>query len=323
MLIVASSGTAQSLNIVNVKVEGNRSSSTELILSVADLKTGEPLNSSLTQDAIKRLYGLGFFRDVSIDALETTGGINLIIRVVELPKLMGLNFQGSKTIKAKELREKLKLNIGGTISSNLIYEKKSEINKLYAEKGYFLAEVEHKLSYSSDSSEVVLTYEIDEGSKIKVDKVVLTGNVRVPGDDIIGKMRNRKRGFLKSSNFDKEKYPDDKEKIIDYLHKSGYSDAYLKSDSFRIDTAVNRMIIYLDIYEGPRYYFGKTDWKGNEIFGIKELKRALKYKENRVFNQENFDESVYEIYFLYQEKGYMHTRVIDDHKTRDTLIDIT
>jgi len=314
---------AQSYNIVDIRVEGNKTASSSLILSAAAINKGDQLTASTTQEAVKRLYGLGFFRDVSIDAGEVTGGISLVIKVIELPKLVGIEFKGNKKIKTKEFNEKLKLTAGSYISPALIFQKKREMLDLYGKKGYFLAQVEPKTTNGADSSQIFLTYDINEGSKVKVEKVALTGTMQVPTNELIGKMRNRHRGFLKSSDFDIEKYPEDKDKIIEELHKKGYIDAYLKSDSTSIDTSRNRMTIYLDLYEGPRYYFGKTDWKGNQIFDSKLLSKVMKYKEGQIFNLEKFDESTYEVYYLYQEKGYLHIRVTDDRKTRDSLIDVT
>ncbi len=313
---------AQSFNVVDIKVEGNRIAATSLILSVSGINKGDELTASASQDAVRRLYGLGFFRDVQILAEEVTGGLSLVIKVKELPKLERVEFEGNKEIDSDDLRKDLELTGGNYLSNNLIYEKKNKIIDIYGEKGYFMVKVDYDLDYMNDSTTAILTYKISEGSKVKVEKVVLTGNKQVKADKIIGKMRNRKRGFLKSSNFDKEKYPEDKEKIIDYLHKEGYIDAYLISDSIAIDTASNKMTIYLNIYEGPRYIFGKTTWSGKEVFDENTLNKTLKYDEGRIFNNEKFEESINEIYFLYQERGYLHVRVIDDRKTRDSIIDI-
>jgi outer membrane protein insertion porin family len=318
-----STANAQEFNVVDISVEGNKSASTTMIISAAGIRKGDQLTTSTVQDVTKRLYGLGFFKNVSIEARDVTGGINVIIKVVELPRLAGVEFKGNKKFKSKDLKEKLKIADGSYISDAFIFQKKREIIDLYTDKGYFLVKVEPEKTFSADSAQLHLTYNINEGSKVKVEKVVLTGTERVPAKELIGKMRNRPRGFLKSSDFDLEKFPEDKEKIIAYLHKKGYIDAYLKSDSTAIDSARNRMTVYLDLYEGPRYHFGKTDWKGNEIFDAKTLSRALKYKEGQAFNVDVFEESSYEIYFLYQEKGYLHVRVMDDRKTRDSLIDIT
>ncbi len=312
-----------SFNVVDVKVEGNKTARESLILSVAAISPGMQLTASTTQDAITRLYRLGFFDDIVILAEEVTGGLALTIKVSELPKLGVLKFESNKAIKTKNLVEKINLTENNYLSPNLIFEKKNEIIDLYGQKGYFFVKVDHELKFNEDSSRADLTYKIKEGSKVKVEKVVLTGNSSVPAKDIIGKMRNRKRGFLKSSDFDKEKFPEDKDKIIEFLHNKGYIDAYLKSDSMVIDTSRNRMTIYLDIHEGPRYYFGNTDFTGNEIIDGEVLSSALKYDTGKPFSSEDFDESLYEIYFLYQERGYLHIRVIDDKKTRDSLIDIT
>ena len=145
---------AQSFNVVDIAVEGNKSASEGLILSVAGISKGSQLTASTTQDVVKRLYGLGFFKDVQIDAEEVTGGLSLIIRVKELPKLAGITIQGNDKIKAKDLEKEINLTLGAYVSPNLIFEKKKTILDLYSEKGYFMARVKHDLKYSSDSLQI-------------------------------------------------------------------------------------------------------------------------------------------------------------------------
>ncbi len=314
---------AQSFNVVDIRVEGASSASNSLILSVAGITKGEELSASITQDAVKRLYGLGFFRDIRIFADEVTGGIEVTIQVEELPRLRDLTYKGNNKIKTKDLKADISISPNAYLSPHFIYEKKTTIEDYYAGKGYFMARADYETVLSDDSTQADLIFTIHEGDKIKVEEVVVTGNEKVKAGDIVGKMRNRKRGFLKSSNFDKDKYPEDKDKIIEYMHKEGYVDAYLKSDSMSIDTVRNRMKIYLDIYEGPRYYFGDTRFEGNEVITADNLRRVLKYEDGRVFNQEEYDESIYELYYMYQEQGYLHVRVLDEKTTRDSLIDIS
>lgn len=316
-------GQVQSFNVVDVKVEGNHQATSSLILSVAGIHKGSELTATVSQDAVSRLYGLGFFEDIELLADETTGGLIITIKVKELPKLRNLDFQGNKEFKSNKLKEELGLSTSNYLSRSLIFEKKNAIIDLYGEKGYFMASAESELKYTDDSTQADLIYKIKEGSKVKVEKVYLSGNERVKADKIIGKMRNRKRGFLKTSDFDKEKYTEDKDKIIEYLHDQGYIDAYLKSDSIAVDSNANKMFIYMDIYEGPRYYFGKSYFSGNEVFTSDNLDKTLKYHEGQVFSNKKFEESYYELYFIYQEKGHLHVRIMDDRKTRDSLLDIT
>ena len=309
--------------VVEAVVEGNRVSTGSLILGVAAIKPGMDLTPAVVAESIKRLYGLGIFSQVKIEAEDVLGGIKVYIVVKELPKLAGLEFKNNDKIKSGDLKEKLGLGVGGYISPYLTERAKNKIIELYAEKGYFRAEAISKIELNADSSEAVLTFEIDEKSKVKVENVVLTGAQRIPAKDLIGKMRNRKRGFLKSSDFAQDKYAEDLEKVIAELHQHGFIDAYLIDDSTSIDSATNRMTIYLDIYEGPQYYFGEVTIKGNEKIRTEYLKSKLKYQTFDVFSSEIYEESMYELYSSYQEIGHLHIRVQDEKNTRaDSIIDI-
>ena len=310
--------------IVDVEVVGNRVATPSLILGVASIDIGSPLTASDVEESIHRLYALGIFSDVTIEAEPVSGGLKVYIIVKELPKLAGLEFSGNTKYDAKDLREKLKLGVGGYISPYLMQSKKQEILDLYSKKGYFQAKVTPELEYSEDSSSAVLTYRIKEGSKVKVEKVILTGNKRVEADELIGKMRNRKRGFLRSSDFAQDKFQEDLQKITDEYHKRGFIDAYVVSDSLSIDTATNRMAIYIKVYEGPKYYFGDVTFTNNAEVTDEALHKALKFKTGDVFDSEKYDESLYELYSVYQEIGHLHTRILDERTTvGDSTINIS
>ncbi len=309
--------------VVEIVVEGNNVASRSLILGVSALDLGSPLYPTSTTETIRRLYALGIFSEIKIEAEIIQGGLKVYIVVKELPKLSGIEFKGNKKIDSDELKDKVGLGVGGYISPFLTNAKKNEILDLYANKGYFQAEVSSEIEYSNDSTSAILRYTIKEKSKVKVEKVILTGLERVPPQDIIKKMRNRKRGFLKSSDFAKDKYEEDLEKIVGELHKKGYIDAYLISDSSTIDTITNRMTIYLNLYEGPQYYFGNVSFTHIEELPDKYLKSKLKFKENEIFDMEKYQTSIEEIYSAYYDIGHLNIRLIDERTTRDdSLIDI-
>jgi len=325
LLATVGSAAAQAdFKVVDIEIEGNRVATSTLILGVSSVAVGSSLTPSVIQTTIHRLYGLGIFSDVSLEAEEVPGGIKVYIVVKELPKLTLLKFSGNSKMDDKDLTEKLGLGVGGYISPYLIHAKRQQIIDAYAEKGYFQAQVDWELTYNSDSTEAGLEYKIDEKSKVKVEKVIMTGNVRVKANDLIKKMRNRKRGFLRSSDFAKEKYEEDLEKVIAEYHNKGYIDAFLVSDSITIDSVTNRMSIFLEVYEGPRYYFGVSSFENNEVLPTGLLQNLLKHKEGEVFDAEKYDESIFEIYTAYQEVGHLHIRVLDERTTRsDSLIDIS
>ncbi|MFZ1683428.1 MAG: outer membrane protein assembly factor BamA, partial [Candidatus Zixiibacteriota bacterium] len=324
MLAVSGLHAQQEYRVVDIEVVGNRVATPSLILGVSSIQKGVALSPTMIEETIRRLYGLAIFSDVTIEAEQVTGGLKVYIVLKELPKLAGLHITGSEKIKPKDILEKLRLGVGGYISPSLIFEKQEEIRTMYTDKGYFQAKVTPELVYSADSSEATLTYKVEERSKVKVEKVVMTGNVRVPSKDLIGKMRNRHRGFLKSSDFAQDKYEEDMQKVVDEYHKKGFLDAYLISDSTSIDTVSNRMTVFVNLYEGPLYYFGKSTFNGSDELKPTMLAKTLKYKEWQVFNSETYNKTIEEIYSAYQEIGHLHCRVDDQKTTRaDSIIDVT
>ncbi|MEZ5358385.1 MAG: outer membrane protein assembly factor BamA [Candidatus Zixiibacteriota bacterium] len=320
--VICGSATAQINKIVDVRVSGNIHASEKLIKNVAAFYLGRDLTATDIQDAVKNLYAQGIFKDVAIDVEQVTAGLVVTIIVSEYPILSTVRYKGNSKIKEKELDELVRLAPGGYISDHLARQAKKKIETEYMSKGYFLANATPVIDYAPDSSRADLVFNIKEYDKVKVETVVLSGAQRLDSSDVVGKMSNRKRGLLRSSDFKKKKYPEDKEKIIEFCKSKGFVDAYIVSDSFAIDTARNRMTIYIDLFEGPRYYFGQATFDGNELFTDEMLKKALKYNQGSVFDQEKYDESMTELYSAYQEEGYLHVQIYDDRRTRDSTIDI-
>ena len=323
VLLVFGTAQAQQYQIVDIKVTGTVNSSEQTVKNVAALRIGSELTPTNLQDAVKNLYAKGLFKDVNIDVSPVAAGVIVTIAVSEYPKLTAISYKGNKKFSEKELRELLHLAPGGYISDNLIISSRGKIETAYMSKGYYLAEAQPNLVYSADSSQAELVFTIKEYGKVKVEKVVLTGAVQLKAGDIVKQMSNRKHGFLRSSDFKKEKYPEDKDKAAAYCHKKGYIDAYVVSDSFAIDTARNRMTIYVVMYEGPRYYFGPVNFSGNSIIGNDRLHKALKFQPGKIFDQDLYDESLGELYAAYQEDGYLRSRIIDNRQTLDSTIAIT
>ena len=323
VLLMCGGVQAQTYRVVDIRVSGNTRSSEQMIRNTAALTMGSELTGTELQDAVKNLYAKGIFRDIAIDLDPVSGGVIVTIKVSEYPKLSALAFKGNKKISEKDLKELLHLAPGGYVSDNLVAKAKSQIETEYMGKGYFLAEAHPELLYNADSSEAQLNFDIKEYDKVKVEKVVLTGAQKLKASDLIGQMSNRKKGFLRSSDFKKEKFEEDKDKIIALCTKRGFVDAHIVSDSFVVDTARNRMTIYIDMYEGPKYYFGTTAFSGNSIISAERLHKVLKYAPGAVFDQEQYDESMSELYGAYQEEGYLRVRIMDTRQTLDSTINFT
>jgi outer membrane protein insertion porin family len=321
----ASDLVSQNLTISSIDVRGNVTTDKSLILSVSDLTIGSILTSTSSQDAIRHIYALGLFSDVSILG-DVTGNNNiaLTIDVDEYPRVVEITYEGNKEIKDNNLREVDSLKIGQVISPNEALNAINRVKEHYQDKGYFLVEIETDFSKMDDSQiDNILKFKVKEGPKIRIKEIKFVGNEKYTDRKLAGKMGNKPKGFLRSGNFDPAKHDEDKEKIVDFYKEKGYIDAAVVSDSIIIDENDPRwMTVQMEIYEGVRYHFGESTFFGNKVYGEKALNHQLKYKPGDIYNPQTFEESMTELYSLYQEDGYIHSRIYENITTSDSILDI-
>lgn len=311
--------------IAEVTVQGNKGTDAQLIKNVSGLTPGQTLTPDILQQAIHQVYGLKLFDDVRILGEPFGGGLRVIIKVVESPRLGKLVFKGNKEIKEADF--KLDLKNSQTLSPGRLRDAERLIRRAYREKGFFLVEVGSRVVPTSVIGEADAVFDIKENKPVGVEAVVFEGNTQLSADALMKKMKNKPRGLLKSifggGKFNREKYNDDKTAILDTYKKNGFLDAILVSDTIILDEAKTKVTLRLVVSEGTRYFFGKTTFTGQQIFSEDKLRRALKYHPGDVYDQEKFEESIANIYTAYQEDGYLYARVTDETKTADSTVNMT
>jgi outer membrane protein insertion porin family len=302
-------------NVISaVEVEGVQSADTFLVINSSGLVPGDLLNPGVVQDAVKDVYGLGLFSDVQIDASSFKNGVKVIIKVTEFPKLRKLKLSGNKDIKAKKIKESLSLFEGRLVSPEEIQNNIEKIKNLYSEKGHLLADVAVKRIPVEDSiGQADIEFDISEGKKVKIEGITFSGNQRFPDSKLRGKMSTKQKSFFRSGNFNRDKYLDDKDKVIDFYKNEGYIDAVILDDTIWYSQDMTRMFINIDLQEGSRYYFGDMTWEGNSIIGNDKFQKGMKIKPGTIFNQKKYDETIANFHELYQDEGYWYAQI--DEKT--------
>lgn len=316
---------AQNLTISSVEVRGNLTADRSLILSVADITIGAVLTSTSTQDAIRAIYGLGLFSDVRIKGEVTDEQtIDLIIEVEEYPRVTRVDYSGNDKLDDDDIKEVDSIEVGRQVPPHELKQATERIRRKYQDKGYYLVNIETELKPVEGSQlNHELLIKLDEGPKIRIMDIVFEGNDVFTDDKLRGKMGNKPKGFLRSGNFDPEKHEEDKEKIIEFYHEKGYLDADILHDTVIVHEDDPRwMTVKIEVYEGIQYRYGDTKFTGNKIYGDKLLHSRLKYDEGDIFNSEKFEESISELYAVYQEDGYIHARIFENISTVDSILNI-
>jgi len=328
LVVLFGHGASQADPIIrSITIEGNTTADERLIINVSGLRVGNNLTATAIPDAVRWIYGLLLFSDVVVVASDDPDSVNLTIGLDEFPRLRKLSLNGNKKADDEKLTTLSRLREGQIISPYQVIEARRKIKSHYRTEGYYLAEVEAETTPADSAGFVDVAFKITENNKVSVKEVVFEGNEKFDDGELRGKMSNKPKSFLKSifggGDFNKEKYAEDKEKIIEFYHKKGYLDFVIHSDTVIVAQDKKSVTIEMIVEEGPRYFFGRTSFKGNELLTADHLRRLLKYKEGKVFDQEKFEKSMGEIYGAYMEEGYLYARIQDQTRTEDSTVAVT
>lgn len=291
----------------------------DVIITLSKLIKGERvvLPGEATANAIKNLWAQGLFDDVQLDIVKLVEDtVYFDIEVVERPRLGSFEFTGISKSQKTDILEKLNEKAGkAIINDNLYSSTTATIKKFLLGKGYFFTNVEYSTKPDpSQENSVVLMVNVDKGRKVKVHKINFTGNKDFSSAKLRKFLKKTKQqAFYKvfgSGKFNKEKYDEDKVKLIAKMHDKGYRDAVILKDSVYqySPKAVN---IDIDLFEGPKYYFGNITWVGNAKYTTDYLQRALGIEKGEVFSEEKLEKKLRgsangdDVSSIYLNDGYL------------------
>jgi outer membrane protein insertion porin family len=324
--------------ISSIKLSETAAADSFLVFNTSGLTPGQILTAGEIQDAVKKIYALGIFSDVEIYGQQSDKGVDLLIQLEAYPRIAKIKFRGNDKIKTKKLQKEITLNEGRIISPGAVKSNIRIIKNLYEDKGYLKATVASNIEPDKDDPEkAVLTFNIVEGAKVKVRRIAFVGNRAFTDDKLRSKISTKQKSLFRGGSFDREKFKEDKKKIIDFYKKEGYIDAVVTADTILYgdtktmkyaefsDTAYAGVPdLYIKIYvdEGERYYFGDFSWDGNEILSDERLGSIFDVEAGDVYNQEKYDKMLFKLYEMYQDEGYWYVQIDEQKTPRDQQLDV-
>ena len=91
---------------------------------------------------VRELWDSGFFEDIEVDLTRKDDGVYLRFLVRERPNIKTIEFEGNDEIDNDKLTEAVEVKANTILSYPAVRRSVQKIRDTYAEKGYFLAEVD-------------------------------------------------------------------------------------------------------------------------------------------------------------------------------------
>lgn len=312
----AAATVAAKSNLVlrDISVQGQRKIEKDAILSRIKEHKGDAYSESDLRDDVLALFKLGYFNDIQVDRKIDGTSVDLVFRVTEKPSIAEIVYDGNSELKAEEIGEAAGIKPYEILNMSKIREAVEKIQKLYEDKGFFLAKIEAQVTDVKPDESVKLTFKINEGEKVKVKKIIFIGTKKVSEDTIKDRLYTKEEGYFSflsgSGSYKQEAFERDIQVVRATYYNLGYIQA--KVDRPQISVTPDKKGIYLTIRvdEGQQYNVGEVDFAGDLMFPKSELYEAIKIDDNGVFAYDVLQRDLGELQAKYGDLGYAYTNVI-------------
>jgi outer membrane protein insertion porin family len=351
--------------IERIEFQGNRRIRGATLQARIFSRQGDPLNEDALRRDFHALWNTQFFEDIRLEVQDSPDKPNskiVIFFVTERPIIRRIEYKGNKSVSESDILDRFKdrkvgLSIESQFDPTRIKKAEVVLKELLAEHGRQFAVVKPTYERIPGTNAVKLTFNIDEGAKVKVGKIMVTGNTAFSSRRIIRTMRNSRPiaiplSFLgsvpiMSKTFDRPKLDEDLEIGVRGLYQdNGYFKVLVKDPIVKTED-INRSgvpgpipvplvgakhgkatNITIPIEEGERYRMGTLHVRSadpDKGLSLKTdfLESLFPIKKGEIFSVAKVRKAIQDYTKLYGNYGFIDftavpdTDVHDDTKTID------
>jgi outer membrane protein insertion porin family len=327
--------------ILRIEFQGNHRIQRDTLLARIFSRPGDPYSEEAARRDFQSLWNTQFFEDIRLEVEDTPEGKILVFYVKERPIIRRIEYKGNKSVSESDILDRFKerkvgLSVESQFDPTKIKRAEVVLKELLAEHGRQFATVKPTFERIAATNAVKLVFNVDEGPKVKVGKIIIQGNHVFSSRKIIRAMRHsRPIGIplgitsidLWSKTFDRRKLDEDLEVGVRGLYQdNGYFKVLVKDPILKTED-VNRgglpgplpMVghktgkrtdIIIAIEEGERYHMGtlvvrSADPEQPLFFKAEFLEKAFPLKQGEIFSTDKIRKALESYRKLYGEFGYI------------------
>lgn len=309
--LVTVAKSAEEVLVTLIEVQGNRRIESATVLAKIKTREGSAFSPSLLREDIKLLYQLGHFEDVQVKTEGFEQGLKVIFWVKEKPLIREISYEGNEEVSLEKLKEIVTLLPRTAFNQQLIQDNAEKIRLKYQDSGYYHAVIVPVIVELKGGDKNIVYY-IEEGKKIRLSEVIITGNTVIPTKEIKESMKNQEHWFFSffgsSGTLRSEELKEDVESVRNLYYNRGYiqvqvSDPIIEERPLTVHThefmgqtetytTSNEVAIKLHIQEGDQFRIGSVSLKGNTTLTDNELLKEIRLKRGDVFSRETLRQDV-------------------------------
>lgn len=299
------------LVVRNIRVEGLQRIAEGTVFNYLPVNIGDRIDQDRIQEAIRAVYGTGFFRDVEI---RWDSG-SLVIAVSERPSIASFSITGNKDIKTEDLQEPLArigLKQGRIFNQSVLDEVEQSLTDQYFSRGKYAAKVTAAVDALPDNK-VAIAITIKEGDRAKIRQINLVGNRSFTDKDILERFELKTPTWLsfikQDDRYSREALSGDLETLRSFYMDRGFADFNIESTQVAISPDKRDIFVTINLLEGDRYRISDVRLAGDLVLTETQLNPFVRVKPGQSYSQQLITQSADMIRLRLSEEGYAFATV--------------
>jgi outer membrane protein insertion porin family len=326
--------------VEDVRFTNNHRARTETLRYQVQTKKGDILSQTIIQRDMRAIYALGAIDDVKVYAERGENGVIVTFWIQERPYIREVRYEGLKSLTQSEIVDRLRDKKSALIQQTpydptKVQHATSLIQVLLTEKG----RQDAKVSVSTENvpvNDVIVTFKIDEGPKIHVQKIEFEGNTVFSQRQIRGAMRLVKERnpitmILGQDTYNEVKLGDDITRIRMLYDNNGYIKMNASNPELEVKPTtlhrtfpfgtlpfplgiplpfwtkqVDRFYIKIKLEENAQYRVGNVTINGAKVIPTERVRAELGLVQGDVYNGGALRKNVESLRKAYGELGYIN-----------------
>jgi outer membrane protein insertion porin family len=295
----------------DIRVEGLRRISEGTVFNYLPVNIGDHLDGPRIGEAMRALYGTGFFRDVEL----RRDGNTLLVVVNERPSIGKFEIKGNKDIKTEDLQKSLRnvgLANGKPFDRSVLDEVKQYLTDQYFSRGKYTVRVDTTITELPGNTVNVMV-DIKEGKRSKIEEINLVGNTKFKEKDVLDtfelKTPNWLSWYKQDDRYSRESLTGDLEKLRSYYMDRGYANFQIESTQVAISPEKDDMYITVNVNEGDAFTVSAIKLAGTMVVPEAQLRALLRIKPGDLYSRKAVTTSQEAMSYRLGADGYAFAKI--------------
>lgn len=298
--------TPPAIVIKQIDIHGLKRLEDATVRAKLKAKEGGTFSPEVLREDVRELYRLGTFEDIKAESEPFEGGIRLAFTFQERPIVREIFFTGNDKVKSDALKEQVTLKAFAALNPSAVSDSVEKIRRHYQSEGYYLARVVPVVRVISPH-EVNLIFDVEEGPKVWVESVEISGN-RVIDAKKIKKAMPVKEWWIfswldSSGTYKEEEARKSVEAVRDLYYNEGYIEANVGEPKVALSPEKTSLSVSVAVEEGGQYRVGEIKVTGTKVASEEEVRGRLIHKPGEIFRRSDLRKEIGQISDLYNERG--------------------